>query len=154
METLVHLGYIGMFLAAFLSGSLVPANSEIVLSALMAVGLDKWKLVAFATAGNLLGGITSYYIGYLGKIDWITRHTRITTERIEKFRTFLNGRGAWIAYFVFIPFVGDVIILVFGLMRSNIVIVTIAMFLGKLTKYVLWMYLSLEFIHLIEHFHK
>ena len=134
MDQLADWGYIGMFISAFLAGSVVPANSELVMSGLLALGYDGWLLVLFATLGNLLGGMTCYYLGYLGKMEWITKYMRVKEEKVNKMHNFLEGRGAWLAVFVFVPFIGDVIIVVFGLMRSNFLIVSFAMLIGKFAK--------------------
>ena len=102
----------------------------------------------WATLGNLLGGMTCYYLGYLGKMEWITKYMRVKQEKVEKVHKFLDGKGAWLAFFVFVPFVGDLIIVVFGLMRSNFLIVCIAMLFGKFLKYYVWMWLTLGVIDL------
>ncbi|MEG1617049.1 MAG: VTT domain-containing protein [Bacteroidales bacterium] len=146
MEDLAQWGYLGMFISAFLSGSIIPANSEIVMSAVLALGLDKWWVLTAATAGNLLGGMSCYYLGYLGSMEKIVKYMRVKREKVEKVHRFLDGRGAWLAFFVFVPFVGDLIIVVFGLMRSNFLIVCIAMFFGKLFKYLIWMAFTLGLI--------
>ena len=148
MDKLVDLGYWGMLISAFLAGSILPANYELIMSTLLALGLEKWKLIIFATIGNLLGGISCYYIGYLGKMSWVYKYMKIKEEKVNKIHKFLDGKGAWLAFFVFLPFVGDIMIVVFGLMRSNIFIVTLAMALGKLLKYVVWMYITVGVIDL------
>ena len=150
MDQLADWGYIGMFISAFLAGSVVPANSELVMSGLLALGYDGWLLVLFATLGNLLGGMTCYYLGYLGKMEWITKYMRVKEEKVNKMHNFLEGRGAWLAVFVFVPFIGDVIIVVFGLMRSNFLIVSFAMLIGKFAKYFVWLYATKGVIHLFS----
>lgn len=40
-------------------------------------GLDAWKCVFVATLGNWLGGMTCYYMGRFGKIEWIEKYLRI-----------------------------------------------------------------------------
>ena len=150
MDKLIELGYWGMLLSAFLAGSIIPANSELVMSALLALGLSPWKLIIFATIGNLLGGVSCYYMGYLGKMKWVYKYMKVKPEKVEKVHHFLEGKGAWLAFFVFLPFVGDIMIVVFGLMRSNIVIVTIAMAIGKLLKYIVWMYITVGVIDLFK----
>ncbi len=149
MDQLADWGYLGMFISAFLAGSVVPANSELVMSALMALNYDDWMLILFATVGNLLGGMTCYYLGYLGKMEWITKYMRVKEEKVNKMHRFLEGRGAWLAVFVFVPFIGDVIIVVFGLMRSNFFIVSLAMLIGKFSKYVVWLYVTKGVFHLV-----
>ncbi len=150
MDQLADWGYLGMFISAFLAGSVVPANSELVMSGLLALGYDDWMLIFFATLGNLLGGMTCYYLGYLGRMEWITKYMRIKEEKVNKMHRFLEGRGAWLAVFVFVPFIGDVIIVVFGLMRSNFFIVSLAMLIGKLSKYVVWLYATKGVLHLVS----
>ena len=44
------------------------------------------------------------------------------------------------AFFSFMPVVGDIIALALGYMRANIYIVNVAMFSGKLLRYILIMY--------------
>ena len=130
-------GYVGIFLSAFLAGSVVPFSSELVVVALAQAGLSPLWCVVWATAGNTLGGVTCYYIGRLGKTEWIERYLRISHERIEKTRAFLHGRGAVMALFVALPYVGDAIAVVLGLMRSNVYLTTLTMFIGKAIRYAL-----------------
>lgn len=133
-------GYVGIFLSAFLAGSIVPFSSELVVVALAQAGLSPLWCVVWATAGNTLGGVTCYYIGRLGKTEWIERYLRISHERIEKTRAFLHGRGAVMALFVALPYVGDAIAVVLGLMRSNVWITTLAMMVGKAVRYIAVIY--------------
>lgn len=71
MMDFVELGYLGLFIASFLAATVVPFSSEVVFSALVFGGLDAWTCVFVATAGNWIGGMSSYYVGRLGRIDWI-----------------------------------------------------------------------------------
>lgn len=77
MTDFIELGYAGLFIASFLAATVVPFSSEVVFSALVFGGLDAWKCVFVATAGNWLGGMTSYYVGRLGKLEWIEKYFRI-----------------------------------------------------------------------------
>ena len=51
-------GYFGLFIAAFLAGSIIPFSSEAVLGLLLIAGYDSWGCVFSATLGNWLGGDT------------------------------------------------------------------------------------------------
>ena len=55
-------GYWGMLLAALAAGSILPIGSEVVFVLLLKSGLDPWLLMAAATAGNTLGGMSCYGI--------------------------------------------------------------------------------------------
>jgi membrane protein YqaA with SNARE-associated domain len=67
-DQLIYLGIPGMFLAGLLAGTVVPFSSEIVLIALLAVGIEPTDLLISATVGNWIGGMTTYGIGWLGNI--------------------------------------------------------------------------------------
>ena len=45
---------------------------------------------------------------------------------------FLHGKGALMAFFAFLPFVGEAIAIALGFMRSNLMLTTTSMFAGKL----------------------
>lgn len=77
-------GYFGLFIAAFLAGSIIPFSSEAVLGLLLIAGYDSWGCVFSATLGNWLGGVTCYYIGYLGKTEWIHTYLKIPEEKLSK----------------------------------------------------------------------
>ena len=139
IQFFVDWGYAGMFLAALAAGSIIPIGSEVVFVLLAGIGLDPLGLIASATAGNALGGMTCYWVGMLGKREWISR-LGVSDAQMERATRFLSGRGAWMAFFAFLPYVGEAIAVVLGLMRSNIFITALSMTLGKLVRYViLWL---------------
>lgn len=140
LEGFVEYGYIGLFLASFLAATILPFGSEVVFVALLAAGLDPWTCTIIASVGNWLGGMTNYYLGHLGKIEWIEKYLKVSKEKIFKMHMWLNGKGASMAFFSFLPVVGDVIAIALGYMRANVYIVNASMFAGKFVRYVLLMY--------------
>ncbi len=145
MDTLASLlidwGYLGLFLAAFIAGSLFPFSSEAVLVVLIQMGCNPIGCLIAATAGNTLGGMTCYWIGSLGKSEWIVR-LGIHEQRIEQARRFLSGRGALMGFFGFLPVIGEAIAVGLGLMHSNILLTSLSMFIGKALRYVFILYLA------------
>ncbi|MBP1677778.1 MAG: putative integral rane protein [Bacteroidetes bacterium] len=142
MPELVDLGYIGLFIASFLAATVVPFSSEVVFTAMLLGGLDEWKCVFVATAGNWLGGMTCYYIGRLGKIEWIEKYLHVKREKMEQFMNKLHKYGDWFAFFSFLPGVGDVIAVASGYFRCKLWVVAVSMLVGKFVRYILWMYLN------------
>ena len=54
----------GLFFAAFIAATLIPAQSEAVLVALLLAGTQPvWLLLLVATAGNVLGAAVNWTIG-------------------------------------------------------------------------------------------
>ncbi|MCH5328446.1 MAG: DedA family protein [Coprobacter sp.] len=143
ISSLSEWGYVGLFISAFLAGSLLPLSSEAVLGILLVADFNPYICLFTATAGNWLGGVTCFYIGYLGKMEWIEKYLRIKPEKLKKMQQRLQKEGSLIAFFTFLPGIGDLIIVGLGLMRANVLIVNISMFAGKFLRY----YLLTEGIH-------
>ena len=129
VQLLTDWGLVGLFLSALLAGSILPFSSELVMGALVAMGLEPWACVLSASLGNTLGGLTCYWLGRLGRTDWI-----------EKYLGVKQGRGALMAFFAFLPFVGEAIAVALGFMRSNLWLTTLSMFAGKLARYVVMLW--------------
>ena len=128
-------GYWGLFLSAFVAGSILPFSSEVVMVVLVRMGLDPVWCVAAAALGNTLGGMTCYWIGTLGRTEWIAR-LGISTRQLARARKFLAGRGALMGFFAFLPTIGEAVAIVLGLMRSNPWITAGAMLTGKTLRYI------------------
>ena len=140
VQWLIDWGYPGLFLSAFLAGSLIPFSSEIVLLTLVKLGLNPMACLVLATLGNTLGGMTCYGMGWAGRTDWIERYLHVKQDKVDRMQLFLQGKGAMMAFFAFLPFVGGVLAVALGFMRSNITVTTLSMMLGKLLRYIvlLW----------------
>ena len=132
----------GLFLASFLAATVVPFSSEALLSYLIINGTDFHTAVLVASAGNWLGGMSSYGIGYLGKCERIERYLRIRRETIEKWHNRLYKRGAIFAFLCWVPGVGDVFAVGLGLLRANVLITAVSMLAGKFLRYVVWGWLT------------
>ena len=103
----------------------------------MAAGLDPWTLVAYGTVGNALGSMFNYWIGSLGRIDWIEKYLHVKKKELDRAQRFLAGRGAWMGFFAFLPVIGEGITIVLGLMRANVVLTTVSVTIGKFARYAL-----------------
>ena len=71
MEFLIAYGYIGVFIASFLAATILPFSSEVVLTGVLLAGSAYWPCMIAATLGNFLGGMSCYWLGMLGKVEWI-----------------------------------------------------------------------------------
>ncbi len=145
LDGFVEYGYIGLFLASFLAATILPFGSEFVFAGLLAMGMNAWGCVIVATVGNWLGGMTNYYLGRLGKIEWIEKYLKVDKAKIDKMQHWLEGKGAIMAFFSFMPVVGDIIALALGYMRANVYIVNVAMLAGKFVRYLVIMYIMYGF---------
>jgi len=145
---LFETGYIGLFLASFLAATVVPFSSEALLSAMMATGYNTMGCLAVATLGNWLGGMSSYAIGRMGKLEWIEKYLRIKPHQIRKTQQRIAGKEVWISFFCWLPGIGDVIAVLLGLLKVNIWTSSIGMFIGKMIRYIVWALITEKVIDL------
>ncbi|MFA6401577.1 MAG: YqaA family protein [Salinivirgaceae bacterium] len=138
-----QLGYWALFFASFLAATIVPFSSEAILSGMMVAGYSVPLSLVLATAGNWLGGLTSFYLGYIGKEEWISRYLRIRNEKTDRFKKYITGKEQWIAFFCWLPFVGDVLAVALGLLKTSPFRVALGMLLGKALRYLVWAYFTL-----------
>jgi membrane protein YqaA with SNARE-associated domain len=115
-------------LSAFVSATVLPANSEIVLLAVLKAhpGLAV-AAVAIATLANTLGGLTTYAMGRLVP----ARH--VPSARIA---SILRRYGAWALLASWVPLAGDALCAAAGWLRVHWGAATLAMAAGKLARYV------------------
>jgi len=130
-------GYIGLFISAFVAGSILPFSSEVVLTVLVQMGADPTVCLLSASVGNTAGGLVCYGLGYLGNMEWIERWLKIDKQKMDKVSGFVKRYGAVMGLFGVLPWVGEVIIVLLGLMRANVYITTFTMFIGKFIRYLL-----------------
>jgi len=140
IDLLIQWGYWGMFVTALLAGSFVPWSSEAVMVGLYAAGLQPFELAIYGTVGNVLGSMINYYIGRLGKPEWIHKYLHVSEEKLQQAMRYVKGRGAWMGFFAFLPILGSAITIALGLMRANPWITLISITIGKVLRYVVLIY--------------
>lgn len=139
MEGLIEWGYLGLFLGAIIGATIFPFSSEIVLAALLTQPeVNPYIAISLATAGNWIGGVSSYYIGYLGRWDWIERFLGIKRSKLEAQRSKVKRWGAWLALMSWAPFVGDIFAVALGFYRVNFKRSALFMLIGKGGRFIVW----------------
>lgn len=149
IDSLIEYGYWGFFLASFLSATVLPFSSELILTGLLVSGSSPWMCLILGTIGNTLGGLTCYWIGSKGKTEWMEKYLGVSQSKLERVQKWVRKKGSYMAFFSFLPIVGDVINIALGYLHSDIRLVTIFMTLGKFTRYLLWMMLNNYIISII-----
>jgi membrane protein YqaA with SNARE-associated domain len=142
LEAFVEWGYLGLFIASFLGATIIPFSSELVFSLLIIKGYDFNLSLLVASTGNWLGGLSSYFLGRLGKWSTLEKYFRLKKEKIVKFKTNIDKWGSLLAFFCWLPIVGDPIAVGLGFFRTNYVLVAIWMFIGKLIRYIVWAFIT------------
>lgn len=146
-DALAQLGLLGLFLAALLAGSVLPFPSEGVLAALIAAGQPPSAAVGVATLGNVLGAVTVYLIGWAiargGRLGerLTSRYDEATLARARAHAERWGGLALLLAW---VPIVGDALVLGAGLIRVRWWWALICVSLGKLGRYVVVAWATLQ----------
>ena len=123
--TVETLGLAALFASAFLSATLLPGNSELVLLALLQQKPALlWPALAVATAGNTAGGLTSYAVGRLLPRPPENRALR-----------WLERYGPAALLLSWVPVVGDALCVAAGWLRHDLVVATVFIAVGKFARY-------------------
>jgi len=141
----ISLGYWGMFLAAFLAATFIPLGSEIVFTGLLGLNLNVYTLTVVATLGNVAGGLFTYYLGSLGRWNWLEKWFKISEENIKSKMHYIQNWGAVISFFTWLPIIGDPLAAALGFARSPLLQTVLWMTIGKLFRYSLlaWLFFNL-----------
>ena len=127
-----------LFFVAVASASFFPSQAELVLFALLTLGdYDPLLLVLAATAGNGLGSLGNYYIGrYMDRLThkhWFP----IKPRYLEKPKQLFSKHGKMTLLLAGVPFIGNPITIVAGMLRVNLWLFIPLVTAGKSVRYLL-----------------
>jgi len=128
-------GYSSLFLLSFLASTLLPIGSEWLLVLMLAKGYPLIASILTATAGNSLGAFTTYLVGVYGGKWLIEKVMRVSESQQQRAHYYYKRYGTFSLFFSWLPFIGDPLCLVGGMMRVNIWLFTLLVVSGKLFRY-------------------
>jgi membrane protein YqaA with SNARE-associated domain len=106
-------GLLALALVAFIAASVVPLSSEaVLLGVLSAQPQQFWLALGVATMANTAGSMTTYWLGRVGKR---MPHPAQLDRHVQWFERY----GSPSLVLAWVPFVGDVLVLVAGWLRLN-----------------------------------
>jgi membrane protein YqaA with SNARE-associated domain len=121
----------GLFTVAFVAATILPAQSEAAVVALLVVGEQSpVLLVIVATIGNVLGSATNWLLG-----RWVEhyRHRRwfpVSEQALDRATAWYRRWGRWSLLLSWAPIGGDALTVAAGVLRepfwSFLLLVTIA----------------------------
>jgi len=130
----------GLFLSAFISSTLLPGGSEAVLILLAAESTgDKLVLLAVATLGNTLGGMSSWALGRF--IAWRFPSRRFAAKE-QRAIARLQRWGSPILLLSWLPVIGDPLCLAAGWLRIHWLSSLVFIAVGKAARYAVLLLLS------------
>jgi membrane protein YqaA with SNARE-associated domain len=115
-----------LFLSSFISATLLPGGSELLLFAVVSQSPALlWSALGLATLGNTLGGLTSYLLGRLVPQRKVPARQVIWVQRF----------GAPLLLLSWAPLVGDALCVAAGWLRVGPAKATLYLAAGKALRY-------------------
>lgn len=132
-----ELSYLSIFLSSFLAATFFPIPSELTFLTFLRSEQSPSIIILLASIGNTLGGLFTFYIGWLGKLEWAEKYLKISHKKIIKLKAKTERHGQYLAFFTFLPLIGDPIALALGFFKFSWVKTIIYMTIGKTLRYII-----------------
>lgn len=128
-----------LFVSAFISSTLLPGGSELLLVYLATQHAENlWLLWAVASVGNTLGGIVSWGLGY-----WLIKRypqRGLDEDKHHRALTSIRRWGSASLLLSWVPIIGDPLCFVAGWLKLSFIYSVIFIAVGKVLRYgfILW----------------
>ena len=134
--------YLLLFGASFLAATILPFYSEVFLFALLRDGGDPATLLLIATLGNTLGAVVNWALGRYLLHFQDRRWFYFSKEQIAKAQHWFKKYGFWSLLLAWMPFGGDALTLIAGIMRTPLWLFLLLVGTGKGLRYLSVVYLA------------
>lgn len=127
-----------LFSSAFLSATLLPGSSELLLAYLVGNSSSSLSLLLIiATAGNTLGGFTTYWLGRF--LAWRFPNKTLRKEHHTAIAR-MQRWGSFTLLLSWVPVIGDPLCAAAGYLRLNPLLTVVLLAIGKTARYmfVIW----------------
>lgn len=128
--------YAGLFAAAFLAATLLPAQSETALAMTVVAGYPAAAAIAVASVGNVLGSVVNWILGrYISRFRdhaWFP----VSERHLERAERWYRRFGKWSLLLAWMPIIGDPLTVIAGVLREPLPVFLLLVALAKTGRYV------------------
>lgn len=129
-------GYAGLFASAFLAATLLPFYSELATAAMSSSGaFDPALVLIVATAGNTAGAAINWALGRYLLHFRDRRWFPLKPNQLDRATDWFNRYGLWSLLLSWLPWVGDPLTVVAGVLRVNFWLFLPLVMVGKSVRY-------------------
>ncbi|XDZ66056.1 YqaA family protein [Alphaproteobacteria bacterium LSUCC0684] len=141
------MAYAGIFAAAFLAATILPAQSEVGLALLISSGTYSAALLLFfASLGNTLGSVVNWYLGRslerLKSRTWFP----VGERQLDRARRWYEKFGWWSLLLSWVPIIGDPITVASGFFRTPFLLFLVVVAVAKTSRYMVVAAITLELL--------
>lgn len=129
--------YAGLFLAALVAATIVPAQSEALLVGLILSGSHSVPLlIAVASLGNVLGSVINWALGRQVERFRDRRWFPASPQQLARAEAWYRRYGRWSLLASWMPIIGDPLTVVAGVLNERLPIFLLIVTIAKTTRYV------------------
>lgn len=126
----------GLFLAAFVAATILPAQSEAALAALLMSGAyPPWLLLVVASLGNVLGAVVNWLLGRGVERFSARRWFPVGPASLERAQSWYRRYGKWSLLLSWAPIVGDALTVAAGVLREPFFTFLLLVTIAKVGRY-------------------
>lgn len=133
MGDLAALG--GLFMAALLAATLLPAQSEAVLVGLLLAGYAPWLVLGVASFGNVLGSVINWSLGRGIERLRNKRWFPVSPAALARAERWYRRYGRWSLLLSWMPIIGDPLTVVAGVLREPLPVFLLLVSVAKVGRY-------------------
>ena len=128
--------YLGLFMASFLAATVLPFQSEVLLFGMLLAKHYQWlALVLVASFGNILGSVVNWGLGrslaHFEDCSWFP----VKREKMARVEGWYHQYGKWTLLLAWLPFIGDPLTIVAGILREPLPIFLLLVSVAKIARY-------------------
>jgi membrane protein YqaA with SNARE-associated domain len=139
--------YLAVFLSAFVAATLLPAQSEAVLSFyILSAPQTVFALILVATVGNVLGSVVNWVLGIYATKFQNRKWFPATPSQIKRAEKFYHKYGRYSLLLSWVPFIGDPITVIAGVLREPVLSFLILVTIAKSARYIVLSLIIFEII--------
>ena len=128
--------YLTLFISAFISATLLPSSSEVVLITMITQAkANLWLLWLAATFGNVLGSCVNYWLGTQVLRFKNKKWFPVSAQGLENAQNQFNRYGVYSLLFAWLPIVGNPLTVIGGIFKVRFSVFLILVTLGKGARY-------------------
>ncbi len=125
-----------LFFSGFISATLLPGGSEVILAWQLSEGVNNpWSLWLAVTAGNALGGIVTFLMGWAIAHYWPLKS--LDKPRQQQAKRWLESYGPFALLLSWLPLIGDPLCLIAGWLKTRFLLSLLMITLGKAVRYLI-----------------
>jgi membrane protein YqaA with SNARE-associated domain len=132
-------GPAGLLVICFISATIIPLSSEAAVYGALQLGIPATEVLIYASVGNCAAVAFNYLLGRWG--SEAAHRKALESKWAKRALDYLEKHGMWALLLSWLPFIGDPLTIVGGIIRMNFLRFAVITFSLRILRYIvlIWM---------------